>query len=63
MNTEARIEAALHDPATTPERYCQYYAAQQALSWALDPNGARSPFETIESGAVQPLVWDKDEPK
>jgi hypothetical protein len=27
--------------------YRQLYAAQQALVWALDPDGFRAPYETI----------------
>jgi hypothetical protein len=49
-----RIECALRDPQTD-ERYCQLYAAQQALAWALDPSGFASPFATIQRGLVMPL--------
>lgn len=49
-----RIEVALHEPQTD-ERYCQLYAAQQALGWALEPTGFMSPYDTIQRGRVQPL--------
>jgi len=29
------------------DEYRQLYAAQQALSWALDPDGFRAPCDTI----------------
>jgi hypothetical protein len=38
-----------------PEIYCQLYAVQQALIWALEPQGFAAPFETIERGLVIPL--------
>jgi hypothetical protein len=49
-----RIETALRDPQTD-ERYCQLYAAQQALAWAMNPSGFASPFATIQRGLVRPL--------
>lgn len=52
-----RLAAALREPQPA-ERYCQLYAAQQALSWALEPGGYASPSETIENGLVQPLRAD-----
>jgi hypothetical protein len=52
------IKAALHDPTTTPEIYCQLYAAQQALEWVLNPLNARHQFGTITDGKVQPLIRD-----
>jgi hypothetical protein len=48
-----RIERALGDPQTD-ERYCQLYAAQQALAWALDPSTMMSPYEAIQRGRVIP---------
>jgi hypothetical protein len=50
----ARIEVALREPQT-PERYCQLYAAQQALAWATEPTGYASPYDTIQRGRVLPL--------
>jgi hypothetical protein len=41
-----RISAALLDPLSA--NYDQLYAAQQALSWALEPNGFKSPYDTIK---------------
>jgi len=34
------------DQSDTDE-YRQLYAAQQALAWALEPDGFRAPYETI----------------
>ena len=49
-----RIERALRDPQTD-ERYCQLYAAQQALAWAINPSGFASPYATIQRGLIRPL--------
>ncbi len=52
-----RIADSLREPQP-PERYCQLYAAQQALAWASDPEGFRPPLETInDPAAMQPLTW------
>ena len=48
------IERDLREPQSS-ERYCQLYAAQQALSWVLEPSGFASPYETIISDRVRPL--------
>jgi len=32
---------------TDPSRYAQLFAIQQALSWASDPNGFRSPYDMV----------------
>ena len=37
-----RIEAALREPRFA-DQYDQLYAAQQALSWALEPEGFQRP--------------------
>lgn len=37
-------------------RWGQLYAAQQALSWALDPDGFADPIRVIENELVQP-IW------
>lgn len=50
-----RLEAALREPQTDA-RYCQLYAAQQALSWALDPDGYASPYAVVQTGSVMPLT-------
>lgn len=44
-----RIELALRQ-AQTESAYCQLYAAQQALSWALEPTGFKAPYDTIVTG-------------
>jgi hypothetical protein len=49
-----RIERGLRDPETD-QRYCQLYAAQQALAWAMNPGGYASPFATIQRRLVRPL--------
>lgn len=41
-----RIAIALRR-APNPECYARLYAAQQALSWALEPDGFKSPYEAI----------------
>lgn len=38
-----RIAVALRE-APNPECHGRLYAAQQALSWALEPNGFKSPY-------------------
>jgi hypothetical protein len=55
-----RIECALRDPQTD-ERYCQLYAAQQALAWAMNPSGFASPFATIQRGLVRPLTSTQED--
>lgn len=50
-----KIEVALREPQTD-EQYTQLYAAQQALAWALSPGAFASPYQTIQSGLVQPLT-------
>jgi hypothetical protein len=42
--------------AAAPEAVCRLYAAQQALSWATDPENFASPSATILE-AVSPLLW------
>jgi hypothetical protein len=41
-----RIEVALRQPQPG-NRYAELYAAQQALSWSLDPDGFKSPMVMI----------------
>jgi len=56
-----RLQAALLDRCTSSEKYCQFYAAQQALLWAADPESAAAPFNVIAAGKVQPLMRDTPE--
>jgi hypothetical protein len=42
-----RIGAALGDKSNG-ENYERLYAAQQALAWALEPTGFRSPYNAIK---------------
>jgi hypothetical protein len=42
-----RIRGALRQTDQASEEYRQLYAAQQALSWALEPIGFRAPCDTI----------------
>ncbi len=51
----SKISAAMAEPCSN-ESYCQLYAAQQALSWALDPAGFASPLGVVNSGLVVPLT-------
>ena len=41
-----RIAVALRE-APSPECYARLYAAQQALSWALEPTGFMAPYAAI----------------
>jgi hypothetical protein len=50
-----RIAGALREPQP-PKRYCELYAAQQALSWALDPEHFASPVIAIAEGRIQALT-------
>ena len=50
----AKIEAALHEPQTD-ERYVALYAAQQALTWAINPDIAMPPYVAIQLDRVRPL--------
>lgn len=50
-----KISEALSSPHLPPEKYCQLYAAQQALIWAFG-GCAAAPFEVIMGGRVQPLM-------
>ncbi len=43
------ISSALQAPCSEAS-YAQLYAAQQALSWAQDPDGFARPLPTIEKG-------------
>lgn len=52
-----RVKRGLREPQSD-ERYCHLYAAQQALSWALDPQGFAAPYDTIVNGKIQPLIKD-----
>ena len=52
-----RIAVELREPIPD-DRYTQLYAAQQALAWAMDPDGAMPPYEAIMNGKVQPLIND-----
>lgn len=45
-----RISVALGEPRSA-EQNAQLYAAQQALSWALEPTGFKAPFQMIMSTA------------
>jgi hypothetical protein len=45
-----RISEALREPSRlqiSSDQYERLYAAQQALSWVLEPSGIRSPYDTI----------------
>ncbi len=41
-----RLGRALRDPQA-PDSYAKLYAAQQALAWAMEPDGFASPTLTI----------------
>lgn len=42
-----RISARLRHPDIPADEYEKLYAAQQALAWALEPEGFRSPYDAI----------------
>ena len=42
-----RIRTALLDPANAGESYERLYVAQQALAWATDPEGFKSPYSAV----------------
>jgi hypothetical protein len=48
-----RISVALREPRSA-EQYAQLYAAQQALSWALEPEGFKAPYDTISGTREAP---------
>jgi len=50
------IESGLLDQSTPPNRYCQLYAAQQAIQWMRDKRTADSPYRVIAEGRVMPVV-------
>lgn len=50
-----KIAQAMRSPDLAPERYCQLYAAQQALAWSSGQFAA-APCDVIMSGRVQPLM-------
>ena len=50
-----RIAAALREPQP-PKRYVELYAAQQALSWSLDPEHFSAPLDTIQQDRIQPVT-------
>lgn len=41
-----KITQALREPRSA-DHYDQLYAAQQALSWALEPEGFKRPYDMI----------------
>jgi hypothetical protein len=58
-----KIERALRSKNTTAATYCQLYAAQQALCWALNPNGYATPTKVILGGKVMPLMGTQEDSK
>ena len=54
-----RVSERLRQEMGAAGLYCQLYAVQQALSWALNPEGAAAPFDVIVGGKVQPLTREK----
>jgi len=43
-----KIAVALREPRSA-EQYAQLYAAQQALSWVLEPQGFKAPYDSVVS--------------
>jgi len=52
-----RVSSALR--SATPEIYEKLYVAQQALSWATDPDMFKSPFNLITGGRAEAAVMGK----
>lgn len=50
-----RIAVALRE-APSPECYERLHVAQQALSWALEPTGYRSPYDMITGSPLLPTT-------
>jgi len=44
---KGKIEIALNSGDLSQDAYVQLHAAQQALAWALDPTGYKSPYNAI----------------
>lgn len=57
----ARIADAMRKPDLPPDKYCQLYVAQQALTWAFEPGTAAAPFDVVMSGKVQPLMGTQED--
>jgi hypothetical protein len=55
-----RLGRALRVPQT-PESYAQLYAAQQALAWAMEPDGFASPFVAIARSSSEPLMGTQED--
>lgn len=55
-----RISALLREPLPA-DRFCQLYAVQQALSWALEPEGFALPSAVVTEGRAIPLTWGTQE--
>lgn len=53
-----RISQRLNQEMGAAGLYCQLYAAQQALSWALSQELAGAPLEVIVGGKIQPPTGD-----
>ena len=45
-----RIQTALNEPERS-DKYAEFYAVQQALSWALDPSGFATPYALLTGNA------------
>jgi hypothetical protein len=43
----SRISVSLGRLKESDAKYQELYAAQQALSWAIEPNGFKSPYDLI----------------
>jgi hypothetical protein len=40
----------------TPDNYAKLYAAQQALAWAMEPEGFASPLVAIARSSAEPVM-------
>ena len=57
-----RIEQKMDEVRHDGQTWCYLFAARQALSWAVDPNAAKGPLDTIMDGGVMPLRAEDDYP-
>ena len=49
------------DDSGLPRSYYELYAAQQALAWALEPEVAKAPYDTIVVGTQEDSADCRDD--
>ena len=53
-----KVQIALRNEPNGSERYNRLYDVQQALVWALDPRGAKSPYDMVMGIESDPKEYD-----